>query len=544
MGEKPVYKEILISKILLSAKFSIREGLGPQQTNLAGEAKSKLKPIDIENISSMENSINELGLLQNVIVRETTDGHYDLLAGHRRLKAIRRKGFDKEDRIPALVFPPNTRDFVAMKVALAENAVRERVSLSEFGDFIIGMVRQELSEKLALDSSEDVDEDAVIAAMWAIHDKLYPVGSIPFELSGFLQEFVDKVQSSLMHSLDGTKLELTTFMLDVLPVTVDESLREEYEHGDVNINDIRFFAKLNREQAVREAPDEDVTEVKDDKTEKERKKVSASASAIMKGLLSHVTEDDKQDLLNDARERFIDRYSVVDFDKSAYLRDKAENLKIKREQLSLVNIPKSRKREIQDSLESANDAKQVAEEIVKEQFAENEVNDFDTLMLKEIEGSILEDKIKFDNLSVESKRSIAEDTIRTFLEPPKPKAKKDKDGKDVLDYSEVKMFEDILSVCYAEAIEKMFEEVTKILGVKRDEGTNALVNNEGDIGMRNQIRLRCLGLFYRWLGEGMLKRYKSVQDDKKGTLIDAMENMNLFFNFKINRETKKEGIVS
>ncbi len=80
---------------------------------------------DEEELSSLAESIREVGILQPVLVRDTDDG-YELIAGERRWRAARRVGLQN---IPALV--RDTDDASALEHALVENVHRSDLNVLE-----------------------------------------------------------------------------------------------------------------------------------------------------------------------------------------------------------------------------------------------------------------------------------------------------------------------------------------------------------------------------------------------------------------------------
>ena len=75
---------------------------------------------DEEALSSLADSIREVGVLQPVLVRPAGDDEYELIAGERRWRAARRVGLQT---IPALV--RETDDAAALEQALVENIHRD-----------------------------------------------------------------------------------------------------------------------------------------------------------------------------------------------------------------------------------------------------------------------------------------------------------------------------------------------------------------------------------------------------------------------------------
>jgi len=86
---------------------------------------------DEEAMSSLASSIREVGVLQPILVRETADDEYELIAGERRWRAARRAGLQT---IPVLV--QSATDVHSLEQALVENLHREDLNpLEEAGAF-------------------------------------------------------------------------------------------------------------------------------------------------------------------------------------------------------------------------------------------------------------------------------------------------------------------------------------------------------------------------------------------------------------------------
>ena len=73
-----------------------------------------------EELDALAESIRAQGLLQPIVVRPTSGGTYELIAGERRWRAATRAGFE---RLPALV--RKTQDDEMLPLALIENLLRE-----------------------------------------------------------------------------------------------------------------------------------------------------------------------------------------------------------------------------------------------------------------------------------------------------------------------------------------------------------------------------------------------------------------------------------
>ncbi|MFH1190342.1 MAG: ParB/RepB/Spo0J family partition protein [Candidatus Omnitrophota bacterium] len=75
-----------------------------------------------EKLNELISSVKEKGVIQPVLVRRTADG-YELIAGERRLRAVRAIGIEK---IPAIV--KNVADIDMLEISLIENIQREELN--------------------------------------------------------------------------------------------------------------------------------------------------------------------------------------------------------------------------------------------------------------------------------------------------------------------------------------------------------------------------------------------------------------------------------
>jgi len=83
-------------------------------------------PIDESSLVELVDSIRQQGVLQPIIVRSKSDGHYEIIAGERRFRASRLAG---RDTIPCIV--KVLSDDMAMAIALIENLQRKALNPME-----------------------------------------------------------------------------------------------------------------------------------------------------------------------------------------------------------------------------------------------------------------------------------------------------------------------------------------------------------------------------------------------------------------------------
>ena len=106
-----------------------------------------------EKLNELIGSIREKGVVQPVLVRRTQDG-YELIAGERRLRAVKSLGIEK---IPAIV--KNVTDVDMLEISLIENIQREGLNPIEeahaFQRFItdFSFTQERIAKALAKDRS-------------------------------------------------------------------------------------------------------------------------------------------------------------------------------------------------------------------------------------------------------------------------------------------------------------------------------------------------------------------------------------------------------
>ena len=110
-------------------EFVVAERGGLEMIPVGAVRPNRYQPreyFDEDALSSLAESIREVGVLQPILVRPLDDGEYELVAGERRWRAARRVGLQT---IPALVHP--TDDSAALEHALVENLHRDDLNVLE-----------------------------------------------------------------------------------------------------------------------------------------------------------------------------------------------------------------------------------------------------------------------------------------------------------------------------------------------------------------------------------------------------------------------------
>lgn len=97
-----------------------------QELTVASIIPNRYQPRKVfraESIAELAETIAEHGLLQPIVVREYEPEHYEIIAGERRFRAIKRLNWDK---VPAIIDNMDDEETAAM--ALIENLQREELS--------------------------------------------------------------------------------------------------------------------------------------------------------------------------------------------------------------------------------------------------------------------------------------------------------------------------------------------------------------------------------------------------------------------------------
>ncbi len=109
---------------------------------------------DSDEINQLADSLNAHGLLQALVVRQKTDGRYELVCGERRLRAALQVGWQQ---IPAVVIEATDREMA--ELSLVENLQRKDLNAIEkaisFDNYLKERkcTQEELSKRLCLDRS-------------------------------------------------------------------------------------------------------------------------------------------------------------------------------------------------------------------------------------------------------------------------------------------------------------------------------------------------------------------------------------------------------
>lgn len=117
--------------------------------SITANPRQPRQTFDDEAMAELVHSLKEVGLLQPIVVRPTTPGKYELVAGERRWRAAQSAGFE---RIPAIV--RDTADDALLRDALLENLHRSELNPLEeaaaYGQLMsdFGCTQEQLAKRI------------------------------------------------------------------------------------------------------------------------------------------------------------------------------------------------------------------------------------------------------------------------------------------------------------------------------------------------------------------------------------------------------------
>ena len=157
---------------------------------------------DSEKINELAQSLNEHGLLQPTVVREKSDGRYELVSGERRLRAALQVGWQQ---IPAMIIQVDDTDSAIL--SLVENVQRKDLNAIEKAKSFKrlmkagGCTQEELAKSLSLDRSTvanlirllDLPQDLQAAIREDKISAAHGRALLPLKDPQLQREFVDRI---------------------------------------------------------------------------------------------------------------------------------------------------------------------------------------------------------------------------------------------------------------------------------------------------------------------------------------------------------------
>lgn len=181
---------------------------------------SKQQPrhfFDVEKLAQLVESVKEHGILEPLLVRPSTGGGYELVAGERRLRAAREVGLTE---VPVVVRELDERQ--ALQIALMENLQREDLNPVEETDAVLDLLA------LALEMPREEVTSLFYQAHHAKH-RGQELGQNVLSQLETVQNVLAKVGRFSVDSFRSSRLPLLKLPEDVLDVLRQGKL--EYTKG-------------------------------------------------------------------------------------------------------------------------------------------------------------------------------------------------------------------------------------------------------------------------------------------------------------------------
>ena len=513
------YTKVKFGDLITSERFTIREDLKPAKVTRFGDAKSSSKPADPENISKLAESIQKIGLLQNLVVRPVK-GKYEVVSGHRRYFALLQANTSSDELIPvAIIRDKNVQLSDLFEVSLTENLQRNRISAAEFANTFIHFVLKEKIGRMAIpDYPESVSDDLIIQGLWFLHYSLDPTVNIKPPSSSFLK-FVRVLQQVLISGLNAINFSHIDFLTKVFPVVADKELGEAVKRGEISLNDVAVLSKVNVVKHL---------EVKEEKVNEEDKDRKEDVHRLVKEL----SDDEKKEALRkQAVKAFKRRYSREDWDNKPFIRKKAEELGITRDDLNARRI-KIQKKEIKSNSNVTvdEDEEKIIEESVNQLIGESGDFNPDAVVFAAQDTDTLKVLEEFEHTSPPD-RAIIFDLIVRSLE-------QDKSQRGAVDEYVVK--------AQSDALERFMEFVGDMVLHNRMEQLSEEEKRKRVEEITQQTAyMELLGTLFKYFGEALISLSKNLPEEgKKEMRSEVYRNSVLVSIIKaVRRMVKREGEI-
>jgi len=503
---------------LVSKEFVIREALQPSTITVAGEARAKSAPVDEEGIKELAKSIEDVGLLQNMVVVPRDGGMYEVIAGNRRFRALKSLNLSRDYTVPVLVVSskrvPRAK---LLEIALTENLQRKKLSITELNETLIEILVERVSKIAIPDYPESINRDHIIKGLWYLNILLDPVVSVKPNVSQGFLNFIELLRTVLKEELDNLGISFMDYIVKIFPISADTELRESVVKGELDYNDAVVLSRIkNREKMTKELEEES----KEDNTQ----------TKVLKDVISEhveVSEEEKEAIKEEDKRQFIKHFTQQDYDTKESVRKEAEKLGVKREELpekKIINAVKKNKVKIEEIAGESINPDDVLKELLK-----NEA-DANTILIASEQISI--EQIMSDyGMLPEVKKSIAFFNIIGRFEG------------QLTDSEKASMFIDKARV---DALNEVMEFVKNMASLENDTLTDEekKVKSE-EIGFPDGVMMDVLGRFLEAYGRNLQKLAPKVQNVKRSIRGDAVRSDVLpVIATTISKMKEKEGEIA
>ena len=490
-------KKVSLGK-LVSKEFVIREALQPNTITVAGEARAKSAPVDEEGIKELAKSIEDVGLLQNMVVVPRDGGMYEVIAGNRRFRALKSLNLLRDYTVPVLVVSSKRVSRAKLlEIALTENLQRKKLSITELNETLMEILIERVSKIAIPDYPESINKEHVMKGLWYLNILLDPVVSVkPNTSQGFLT-FIELLRTVLKEELDNLGISFIDYIVKIFPVSANAEIRESVVKGEIDYNDAVVLSRIkNREKIAKEV--EEKSEEEDNTQEK-----------ILKSVISEhveVSEEEKEAIKEEDRKQFMKHFTQQDYDTKESVRIQAEKLGVKREELpekKIISAVKKRKVKVEEVADGEVNPDDVLKELLKNEADSN------TILIASEQISIERIMSAYESLP-EVKKSIAFFNIVNRFEG------------QLAESDKVSIFVDKARV---DALNEVMEFIKNMASLENGvlTGAEKKVKSE-EVGFPDEVMMDALGRFLEAYGRNLQKLAPKVQNTKKSIRGDAVRS--------------------
>ena len=489
-------KKVPLGK-LVSKEFVIREALQPNTITVAGEARAKSAPVDEEGIKELAKSIEDVGLLQNMVVVPRDGGMYEVIAGNRRFRALKSLNLSRDYTVPVLVVSSKRVSRAKLlEIALTENLQRKKLSISEFNETLMEILIERVSKIAIPDYPESINKEHIVKGLWYLNILLDPVVSVkPNAPQGFLT-FIELLRTVLKEELDNLGISFMDYIVKIFPVSADAEIRESVVRGEIDYNDAVALSRIkNRERIakeVEESREEDNTQAK-----------------ILKSVISEhveVSEEEKKAIKEEDRKQFIKHFTQQDYDTKESVRKEAEKLGVTREELpekKIISAVKKRKVKVEEVAGEEVNPDDVLKELLKNEADSN------TILIASEQISIEQIMSAYESLP-EVKKSVAFFNIVNRFEG------------QLAESDKASIFVDKARV---DALNEVMEFIKNMASLENDALTEEEKSIKSEeVGFPDEVMMDALGRFFEAYGRNLQKLAPKVQNAKKNIRGDAVRS--------------------
>ncbi len=512
-------KKIPLGK-LISKGFVIRDALQSGSITVSGEARAKSAPVDGEGIKELAKSIQEVGLLQNMVVVPRDGTMFEVITGNRRFRALKSLNLPRDFPVPVLVVSSKKVSRAKLlEIALTENLQRKKLSITELNETLIDILVERVSKTAIPDYPESINRDLIAQGLWYLNILLDPLISVkPNASHGFLN-FVELLRTILKEELDTLGISFMDYIVKIFPVSADSEIRLNVVKGELSYNDAVVLSRIkSREQISKN-------------TDKEDDEDSSTQVKVLKKVISEyvdVSDEEKEAIREEDRKRFIKHYTQQDYDTKEIVRNEAEKLGINRGVLPEKKVITAVKRNTV-GFEEIEGGKDVNPDEVLKELLRNEASPEKILIASE-QISIEQIMANFEFLS-EIKKSIVFFNIINRFEG------------QLTDSKASSLFIDKARV---DALSEVMEFIRNMASLENDTLTQdeKKVKSE-EVGFPDEIIMDVLGRFFEVYGRNLQKLAPKVQNSKKSLRGDAIRSDVLpVVSAIISSMTEKEGEIA